>query len=88
MARVTFTSHLRHVAPPAPLEVQGATVAEVLSAVFTAHPSLRGYIYDDQDRLRLHIAIFVDGVHVRHDPLHHPLRPASELHVLQALSGG
>jgi hypothetical protein len=38
--------------------------------------------------LRLHIAIFVDGVHVRGDHLRYPLDTTSDLHVLQALSGG
>ena len=28
---------------------------------------------DDQDRIRLHIAVFVDGVHVRKDALAYPL---------------
>jgi hypothetical protein len=88
MAKVFFTSHLKHVAPPEPVEVAGATVGEALENVFTRYPALRGYILDDQDRLRLHVAIFVDDVHVRRNFLSHPMTPTSELHVLQALSGG
>jgi len=88
MARVTFTSHLKHVAPPEPVAAPGATVAQVLSNVFLRYPALRGYILDDQDRLRIHVAIFVDDVHVRQDALSYPLKPDSELYVLQALSGG
>ena len=88
MARVTFTAHLARIAPPEPFTAPGATVADVLRDVFTRHPALRGYILDDQDRLRLHIAIFVDGVHVRRDPLNYSLKPDSDLYVLQALSGG
>ena len=88
MAKVTFTAHLRHIAPPETVDVPGATVAEALAEVFEVHPGLRGYILDDQDRLRLHIAVFVDAIHVRKDAMNHPLMPGSELHVLQALSGG
>ena len=88
MARVTFTSHLARIAPPEPVAAPGATVAEVLRDVFARYPALRGYILDDQDRLRLHIAVFVDGVHVRRDPLNYPLKIESDLYVLQALSGG
>jgi hypothetical protein len=88
MAQVVFTSHLKHVAPPQPVEGAGVTVAAVLADVFGRYPALRGYILDDQDRLRLHVAIFVDGIHVRRDPLAYPMKPESELHVLQALSGG
>jgi molybdopterin synthase sulfur carrier subunit len=88
MAQVTFTAHLARIAPPAPVDAAGSTVAEALRDVFARYPALRGYILDDQDRLRLHIAIFVDGVHVRADALNYPLHAASDLHVLQALSGG
>lgn len=88
MACVIFTSHLKHVAPLEPVNGVGATVGEVLADVFGRYPALRGYILDDQDRLRLHVAIFVDGVHVRRDFLAYPMAPTSELHVMQALSGG
>lgn len=88
MAKVHFTTHLRHVAPPAPVEAQGATVAAVLADVFSRYPAVKGYVLDDQDRVRLHIAVFVDGAHVRRDILATPVAPASEVHVLQALSGG
>jgi molybdopterin converting factor small subunit len=88
MAQVVFTAHLARIAPPEPVAAPGATVAEALAAVFARYPALRGYILDDQDRLRLHIAVFVDGVHVRRDALAHPLAPSSELYVMQALSGG
>ncbi|MGE4062141.1 MAG: MoaD/ThiS family protein [Rhodospirillaceae bacterium] len=88
MARVHFTSHLKHVAPPEPVEASGTTVADVLSDVFTRHPAVRGYVLDDQDRVRLHIAVFVDGTHVRRNILATPVTATSEVYVLQALSGG
>lgn len=88
MALVHFTSHLRHVAPAAPVDAAGTTVAEVLADVFARFPAVRGYVLDDQDRLRLHIAVFVDGEHLRKDILAAPVAPHSEVYVLQALSGG
>jgi molybdopterin converting factor small subunit len=88
MAQVHFTSHLRRVAPGGAVEAAGATVAAALAEVFTNYPGLRGYVLDDQDRLRLHIAVFVDGTHVRQNIMDHPLRPDSELYIMQALSGG
>ena len=88
MARVHFTAHLRHVAPDGAVDAEGATVADALAAVFARHPAVKGYVLDDQDRLRLHVAVFVDGAHVRKDILEHPLRDDSEVYVLQALSGG
>lgn len=88
MAKVFFTSHLRSVAPDGAVEASGDTVAAALKDVFARHPGVRGYVLDDQDRLRVHIAVFVDGVHVRREILDHPLKSDSELYIMQALSGG
>jgi len=89
MPRVVFTSQLqRHV--PAPIcEVAGATVGAALDAVFAEHRALRGYVLDEQGHLRKHVAIFVDGARVRdRERLTDPVGPESEIHVLQALTGG
>jgi molybdopterin synthase sulfur carrier subunit len=59
-----------------------------MADVFARYPALKGYVLDDQDRLRLHIAVFVDGAHVRRGVLEHPLRSDSEVYIMQALSGG
>jgi len=89
VATVNFTPNLRqHVDAPR-CEVAGATVREVLDAVFRDHPRLRGYVLDDQGRLRKHVVVFVDGEQA-HDraALGDPVAPESELFVMQALSGG
>lgn len=86
---MVFTKNLaRHVACP-PAVLAGATVAEVLAQVFAANPRLRGYVLDDQGALRRHMSIFVDGDQiVDRDHLTDPVRPTSEIYVMQALSGG
>jgi molybdopterin converting factor small subunit len=89
MARVVFTANLRrHVACPA-VEVGGATVREVLEAVFAGNPAARGYVLDEQGCLRRHMVVFVDGRQVR-DPegLSDHVPAGGEVYVLQALSGG
>lgn len=88
MVKVHFTSHLRNVAPGGAVEASGVTVGAALAEVFARHPAVKGYVVDDQDRVRLHIAVFVDGAQVRKDILDHPLRTDSELYIMQALSGG
>ena len=85
MPQVVFTAHLKRLAPPAPVEVAGATVAEALDAVFARHPLLGGYVLDDQRRLRRHVALFVDGERAR---LEDAVGPGARIAVLQALSGG
>jgi len=85
MPQVTFTAHLRRLAPPSPVEAVGDTVADALASVFANHPLLETYILDDQRRLRRHIALFVDGERAR---LADPVSPGARIAVLQALSGG
>ena len=85
MPQVLFTAHLRRLAPPAPVEATGDTVADALDSVFAQHPLLETYILDDQRCLRRHIALFVDGERAR---LADPVGPGAKIAVLQALSGG
>ena len=89
MATVHFTVNLkRHVDCP-PREVPGATVAEALGAVFADNPRLRGYVVDEHGALRKHVSVFVDGRQLAdREHLSDPAAPASEIYVMQALSGG
>ena len=89
MATVVFTPNLnRHVECPTET-VEGATVRAVLAVVFAENPRLRGYIVDEQGSLRRHMSIFIDGQQiVDRDQLSDPVRAASEIYVMQALSGG
>lgn len=89
MVRVAFTPNLsRHVSCP-PTDVEGATVREVLDAVFAANPQLRGYILDDQGALRRHMSIFIDSSQIcDRTSLTDPVRPDQLVFVAQALSGG
>jgi hypothetical protein len=64
-------------------------VRAVLDAVFATNPRLRGYVLDDQGRLRQHVVVFVDGSQVRDRLLlADPVPERGEVAVLQALSGG
>ena len=89
MPHVSFTPNLhRHLDTPS-LEVGGDTVAAVFEQVFRARPELRGYLLDDQGRLRRHVAVFVDGRRARDTrTLGDPVAADSEVCVVQALSGG
>ncbi len=89
MPRVVFTANLqRHVACP-PSEGQGGTVREALVSVFARYPKAEGYVLDERGELRHHMAIFVDGEAVSdRKSLSDPVKPNSEIFVMQALSGG
>ncbi len=89
VATVAFTPNLRrHVECPTE-RVEGATVRAVLDVVFASNPRLRGYVLDDQGALRRHMIVFVDGQQVTdREGLGDPVTAASEVYVMQALSGG
>lgn len=89
MPRVVFTSNLqRHVNCPE-TEVAAGTVRTALAQVFAAQPQARGYVLDEQGHLRKHVVVFVDGQRVRdRELLSDPVRDASEVYVMQALTGG
>jgi sulfur-carrier protein len=89
MALVHFTSRLRALLPPEPLEVAGGTVGAALERVFAQHAQARGYVLDEQGRLRKHVCIFLDGERLANEAaLTAPLAVGSEIYVMQALSGG
>jgi len=89
MPRVVFTSNLqRHVNCPE-TQVAAGTVRTALAQVFATQPQARGYVLDEQGHLRKHVVIFVDGQRVRdRERLDDPVRDASEVYVMQALTGG
>ncbi|HZT49777.1 MAG TPA: MoaD/ThiS family protein [Hyphomicrobiaceae bacterium] len=89
MAKVFFTANIqRHVVCPE-TEAPGATVREVLDAVFAGNPQARSYVLDDQAALRRHMTIFVDGRIISDRArLSDAVGENSSIHVFQALSGG
>lgn len=68
------------------MQVSGRTVDEALHALDQAYPGIRFRFIDEQDRIREHMRVFVDGERTRTLAL--KLGPKSEIHVFGALSGG
>jgi sulfur-carrier protein len=68
------------------VEVEGRTVAEVMSALDQRYPGLRFRIITEQDTIRPHIRIFVNEVQAY--DLTAPLRETDTVHIVCALSGG
>jgi sulfur carrier protein ThiS len=89
VARIAFTANLlRHLSCPVQT-VPGSTVRAVLDGVFAIQPRLRSYILDDQDRVRKHVAIYLNGERiVDRERLSDAVNEDDELFVFQALSGG
>jgi molybdopterin converting factor small subunit len=89
MATIEFTANLRrHVDCPKE-NVAGDTLADGLTDYFKRWPDVRGFILDDQGGIRHHVKILIDGQNVRdRKKLSDALKPSSQVHVFQALSGG
>jgi len=89
MARIAFTAHLNQHLDCPPTEVPAGTLREVLTAVTRENPRLGRYILDDQNHLRRHVVVFIDGRMLGdRDGLTDPVADSSEVFVMQALSGG
>ncbi len=89
MALIRFTSTLIRHRPAPTLSAPGRTVRAVLDAALADDPLLKGYVLDEQGRVRRHVNIFVDGIMISDRVrLSDTVGPAAEIYVLQALSGG
>jgi len=89
LASVTFTPNLARHVPLRVWEIAAGTVAQALDGVFEEEPRLKGYVLDERGAVRHHVAVFVDGTSVKdREALTDNVQPDSQVHVMQALSGG
>jgi hypothetical protein len=89
MPTVRFTQNIqRHVECPT-REVAGATLREVIDGYFGSDERARGYVLDDQGKLRHHMAAFIDGRQIRdREKLSDAVPAEAVVDLVQALSGG
>ncbi len=88
--RVSFSrSKLRRFTATPEIEAPAATLRGDLEAAFRVNPRLRGYVLDNRGHLRPNVVAFIDGRRsVDRAGQSDALAPDSEVHMLQALSGG
>jgi sulfur-carrier protein len=84
--KVAIPDALRSYTGKAETEAFGETLAELLSDLERAYPGIRFRIVDEQDRIRRHIRIFVNGSQAQ--ALGQALADTDEVVIVQALSGG
>ena len=89
MPSVRFTRNIqRHVECPT-RDVTGATLGEVLHAYFATNERARGYVLDDEGKLRKHMAAFIDGRQIDdRDRLTDAVPEGAVVDIVQSLSGG
>jgi hypothetical protein len=89
MAIVRFTQNIQRHVPCPSRTAAGSTLRDVLNEYFRENAMARGYVLDDQGKLRQHMVAFIDGQLVRdRDFLSDPVAPDAVIDVIQALSGG
>ena len=68
------------------VEALGETLGELLNDLDSRFPGIRFRMIDEQDKIRKHIRIFINGEQAR--DLGQGVRPADQVCIVQALSGG
>ena len=84
--KVLIPTPLRSYTKRSEVEASGATLADVLADLDRQFPGLRFRMVDEQDAVRPHIRMIVNGAQVF--DLAHALRPSDAVQIVQALSGG
>jgi molybdopterin converting factor small subunit len=71
------------------VEASGANVAEVLTGVVTAHPSLKKQIYNDEGKLRSFVNVYVNDEDIRYlDKEKTAVSDADTLSIVPSIAGG
>lgn len=84
--RVLIPSPLQTYTGAGAVDARGATLDAALRDIDARCPGFRFRMIDEQDRIRRHIRVFVNGAQTFN--LAHPLDPSDEIAIVQALSGG
>ena len=83
---VLIPSPLHSYTGRAKAQADGATLGALLADLERQYPGIRFRMVDEQERIRRHMRVFVNGDQVFE--LSQPLRPGDEVVIVQALTGG
>ena len=84
--KVLIPSPLHSYTGRAKVQADGTTLAALLADLDRRYPGIRFRMVDEQDRIRRHMRVFVNGDQVF--DLSRALEPADEVVIVQALTGG
>ena len=78
-----------HVGGQASVEIQGATIGEILSTLVAEHPGLSGQVIAEDGTLNKFVNIYVNDDDVRYlQQLATPVVDGDEVSILPAVAGG
>ena len=84
--KVLIPSPLHSYTGQAKVQADGTTLAALLADLERRYPGIRFRMIDEQDRIRRHMRVFVNGEQVF--DLSRALDAADEVVIVQALTGG
>jgi len=84
--KVLIPSALHSYTQSSQADAAGSTLDEVLLDLDRQYPGIRFRMIDEQQQIRRHMRIFVNGISV--NTLSQTMRPNDEVVIIQALSGG
>jgi molybdopterin synthase sulfur carrier subunit len=67
------------------MTLEGSSVVKVLRALEDQQPKTRGWVLDEQSRIRRHVNVFVNGEMTRVDV---PLEPDDRVQIIPSITGG
>jgi len=90
MATVNFTKALKRFFPSLePVNLNGASVAEIVEEIEKQHPGIKNYLLDNSGALREHVNVFIGEEKIKDQlQLSDSVKATDEIFILQALSGG
>ncbi len=90
MPTVKFTYALRRFFPNLKdTEVSDQDLPNLLRSIDGHYPGIRNYIVNERGALRKHVLIFIDGEQINdREKLSDQFTAASEIYIMQSLSGG
>ena len=84
--KVLIPTPLRSYTDAREVDAYGATIGEILADLDRLYPGLRFRMIDEQNKIRPHMRVFVNGE--QSFDIARPLRESDAVQIVQALSGG
>ena len=85
MTTIQLRTPLKHNVGASSVEVTGSSVAEVVLALEQQAPAVKGWVLDEQGRVRRHVNVFVNGEPASEGD---PVNPADRIDIIHAITGG